>query len=68
MRMSDAQKEFAYHIGCLLVHIGKTPNAMCTFGDAYRDERLHGKYGEKRGYGHAESDHKRRLAVDLNLS
>ena len=38
-----------------------------TMGDAYRDPRLHGKVGEKRGYGAANSYHKRRLALDLNL-
>lgn len=38
-----------------------------TLGDAYRDPRLHGDVGEKRGYGHAKSCHKMRLAIDLNL-
>ena len=38
-----------------------------TFGDAYRDPRVHGKMGEKVGYGHSKSKHKQRLAIDLNL-
>ena len=38
-----------------------------TFGDAYRDPRLHGALGEKKGYGHRNSCHKLRLAVDFNL-
>lgn len=38
-----------------------------TLGDAYRDPRLHGKPGEKKGYGHPRSAHKLRLAIDLNL-
>ena len=38
-----------------------------TFGDAYRDPRLHGSLGEKKGYGHPKSNHKQRLAIDLNL-
>jgi len=38
-----------------------------TVGDAYRDPRLHGKLGEKKGYGHRNSCHKLRLAADLNL-
>jgi hypothetical protein len=38
-----------------------------TFGDAYRDPRLHGALGEKKGYGHPSSCHKLRLAIDLNL-
>ena len=38
-----------------------------TLGDAYRDPRLHGTIGVKLGYGHASSNHKNRLAIDLNL-
>jgi len=38
-----------------------------TFADAYRDPRLYGKMGEKKGYGAASSCHKLRLAMDLNL-
>lgn len=38
-----------------------------TVGDAYRDPRLHGNLGEKKGYGNANSCHKIRLAIDLNL-
>lgn len=38
-----------------------------TFGDAYRDPRLHGAVGVKLGYGAASSCHKMRLAVDFNL-
>lgn len=38
-----------------------------TAGDAYRDPRLHGEVGIKRGYGHAKSAHKNRLAIDINL-
>ena len=47
---------FAYEHGCRL-----------TFGDAYRDPRLHGAVGVKQGYGAASSCHKLRLAVDFNL-
>lgn len=38
-----------------------------TLGDGFRDARLHGAMGEKKGYGHAKSAHKIRLAIDLNL-
>lgn len=38
-----------------------------SFGDAYRDPKLHGIVGEKKGYGAAKSLHKSRLAVDFNL-
>lgn len=33
--------------------------------DAYRDPRVHGAWGEKKGYGAAHSVHKLSLAVDL---
>jgi len=36
-------------------------------GDLYRDPRVHGKIGEKVGYGHRNSCHKLKLATDLNL-
>lgn len=48
--------EFAYQNGYRL-----------TFGDAYRDPRLHGKVGTKLGYSSANSLHKDRLAIDFNL-
>lgn len=38
-----------------------------TLGDAFRDPRLHGPMGVKMGYGHKNSCHKLRLAIDLNL-
>ena len=36
-------------------------------GDLFRDPRLHGKLGDKVGYGHRNSCHKIKLAIDLNL-
>ena len=38
-----------------------------TFGDAYRDPRVFGPTGKKLGYGRKSSNHKVRLAIDLNL-
>lgn len=38
-----------------------------SLGDAYRDPRVHGQMGVKMGYGAANSCHKMRLAIDLNL-
>ena len=38
-----------------------------TLGDAYRDPRVHGDMGEKQSYSGANSNHKQRLAIDLNL-
>ena len=36
-------------------------------GDLFRDPRLHGAVGVKKGYGAARSCHKLKLAIDLNL-
>lgn len=36
-------------------------------GDFFRDPRVHGQVGEKVGYGAAYSNHKSKLAADLNL-
>jgi len=36
-------------------------------GDLFRDPRVHGAMGEKKGYGNANSCHKLKLAIDLNL-
>jgi hypothetical protein len=38
-----------------------------TFGDAFRDPRVFGAMGVRKGYGESRSAHKQRLAVDLNL-
>ena len=38
-----------------------------SLGDAYRDPRVHGNVGEKNSYSSANSVHKERLAIDLNL-
>ena len=38
-----------------------------SLGDAYRDPRTHGAMGIAKGYGHPKSNHKIRLALDLNL-
>jgi len=38
-----------------------------TLGDAFRDPRVHGAMGEKKGYSAASSCHKLKLAIDLNL-
>ena len=36
-------------------------------GDLFRDGRVHGTFGTKKGYGRAKSMHKLKLAIDLNL-
>ncbi|MCK5019995.1 MAG: hypothetical protein KAS32_23280 [Candidatus Peribacteraceae bacterium] len=36
-------------------------------GDLFRSPKLHGQHGVKKGYGHKNSCHKLKLAIDLNL-
>ena len=66
MSLRQAQSEFAFLVAKLIRHI-YSQGYEVTLGDAYRDPRAHGEYGEKKGYGIANSNHKRRLAIDLNL-
>ena len=64
--LSQKQRRFAKMVGEFLETIHEEGYEV-TFGDAYRDPKLHGEIGEKKGYGHAKSCHKLRLAIDLNL-
>jgi len=36
-------------------------------GDLFRDPRVHGNFGTRKGYGRSRSCHKLKLAIDLNL-
>lgn len=66
MSLRKQQSEFAALVARLIdqaIALGYE----VTLGDAYRDPRLHGAVGEAKGYGHARSAHKLRLAIDLNL-
>ena len=66
MTLGDAQREFSRHIVYLKIHM-LAMGYEFTDGDAYRDERAHGAYGKKASYSSAESQHKLRLANDINL-
>jgi len=66
MTLSQTQSEFAQDVAELIQYI-HTSGYSCTFGDAYRDPRSHGEIGSKTAYGAADSLHKQRLAIDLNL-
>jgi hypothetical protein len=66
MKLREKQSAFASAVARLI----QRANAMgyeVTLGDAYRDPRVFGKVGEDVGYGKANSAHKSRLAIDLNL-
>jgi len=62
----EKQQRFAVAVANLIVH-AHSIGLPVTFGDAYRDPRVHGEWGEKKAYGTANSCHKVRLAVDLNI-
>ena len=66
MTLGSKQRKFTLMIA-QLIQWAYEQGYELTVGDAYRDPRLHGQVGEKRGYGAAGSLHKERLAIDLNL-
>jgi hypothetical protein len=64
--LGEAQRALPPMIAKLIVFAYEAGYEL-TFGDAFRDPRVHGELGVKGGYGHKNSNHKNRLAVDLNL-
>ena len=66
MSLGNKQRKFTLMVSKLIIFAYDNGYEL-TFGDAYRDPRLHGELGEKLGYGHRNSCHKIRLAVDFNL-
>ena len=62
------QQRFTLMAAKLIQHI-YAEGYTATFGDAYRDPRVHGAHGTKKvgSYSAAGSVHKLRLAVDLQL-
>lgn len=66
MKLSERQRAFTRMIADLIQFAYESGYEL-TFGDAYRDPRLHGEFGVKKGYGASRSVHKVRLAIDLNL-
>lgn len=66
MTLRQKQSKFARMVADLIIKAEEMGYEV-TLGDAFRDSRLHGVMGEKKGYGSANSFHKQRLAIDLNL-
>jgi hypothetical protein len=64
--MGQKQRRFTSMIG-LLIAFAYEVGYELTFGDAYRDPRVHGEVGNSKSYSSANSLHKSRLAVDFNL-
>lgn len=66
MMLGQKQRKFTRMIAQLIEYAYQNGYEL-TFGDAYRDPRLHGDVGVKKSYSSANSLHKSRLAVDFNL-
>ena len=66
MTLGQKQRQFARCVGELILQ-AYSMGYEVTLGDAYRDPRVHGEMGTQAGYGRASSNHKARLAIDLNL-
>jgi hypothetical protein len=66
MKLSEKQQRFTRCVGQLIQQAYSLGYGL-TFGDAFRDPRVHGPNGTKGSYAAANSVHKIRLAVDLNL-
>lgn len=64
--LGQKQRRFTRMVG-LLIEYAYQDGYELTFGDAYRDPRVHGDVGVKKSYSSANSVHKSRLAVDFNL-
>lgn len=64
--LGQKQRMFALMVAELIQHAYSLGYEV-TFGDAYRDPRVHGEVGHKKSYSSANSVHKQRLAIDLNL-
>ena len=66
MTLRQKQSRFTRMIG-KLIEFATANGYELTFGDAYRDPRVHGEFGERKSYSHPKSLHKMRLAIDFNL-
>ena len=66
MTLGEKQRDFTLKVSYLIQYAYEQGYKL-TFGDAYRDPRVHGVVGVKDSYSSAMSLHKSRLAVDFNL-
>ena len=66
MNLQKTQQQFTYCV-MQLIQFAYMQGYKLTFGDAFRDERVHGKWEVKKSYSSPRSVHKIRLAVDFNL-
>jgi len=65
LTLGEKQEHFGKLLPLLLMEAMKL-NPI-RVGDLFRDPRVHGYMGVKKGYGHKNSCHKLKLAVDINF-
>lgn len=68
MTLGEKQRVFTLMVARLIAWAYQNGYEL-TFGDAYRDPRVHGPSGDRKpgSYSSPYSNHKLRLAIDLNL-
>ena len=66
MKLGEKQELFARLLPFLLMK-ACILGLNIRVGDLFRDPRVHGAYGEKKGYSAKHSMHKLKLAVDLYI-
>jgi hypothetical protein len=70
MKLGEKQHLFAQLLPNLLVFVNElaAENGWSVrLGDLFRDSRAHGEYGEKVGYAASKSNHKLKIAIDINI-
>lgn len=66
MTLAEKQKAIVKMLAKLIIYATEHGYEL-TLGDAFRDPRVFGPMGGQMGYGAKNSNHKQRLAIDLNL-
>ena len=64
--LGQKQRRFARNVP-RLIDMAHNLGFEVTIGDVFRDPRISGHYGVKKGYSSKYSNHKLKLAIDLNL-
>ncbi len=66
MRLGEKQEQFDKLLPILVLKAHQMGDET-RMGDSFRDPRVFGPIGVSKGYGHARSCHKYKLAQDVNL-
>jgi len=63
-KLGDAQELFSLNLALLILEARRRGH-KARVCDVFRDPRVFGELGVRKGYGHPSSSHKLKLAVDL---